>query len=157
MTESPVSYMERSRLYYEAQGYETPYQWACFDQVPFTPLTKPLAESTVALMTTASLYQRTATDQREVASGSTREPPARLYADDLSWDKQATHLEDLNSYFPIDHLQALVAQQRIGRLADRFHCLPTSYSQRSTMEEDAPEVQRRCREDQVDVALLVPL
>ena len=26
-----VPYMERTRLYYEAQGYTTPYQWAHHD------------------------------------------------------------------------------------------------------------------------------
>jgi len=35
--------------------------------------------------------------------------------------------------------------------------VPTDYSQRRTLEQDAPEILRRCREDEVDVALLVPL
>jgi len=157
MLQLPVPYMERTCLYYEAQGFEKPYVWAEFPDVPFTPLEKPLAESTIALMTTASLVDRSATDPREVASCLTSTPPERLFANDLSWDKQATHLDDLNSYFPIDHLGALAASGRVGGLARRFHCLPTSYSQRRTLEEDAPEVLRRCREDEVDVALLVPL
>ena len=154
-----VQYMERSRLYYEAQGFETPYTWAHFDEVPFTPLplSRPLADATLALLTTSSLVDRAATDPREVASGSSLTPPARLYANDLAWDKHATHLDDLGSYFPIDHLMDLVAQGRIGRLAERFHCVPTEYSQRRTMTADAPELLRRCREDDVDVALLVPL
>ena len=157
MTDQPVPYIERSRLFYEAQGFEKPYVWANFDQVPFTPLAKPLAESTLVLVTTSSLYDRGATDAREVASGSTVAPPARLYANDLSWDKLATHLNDLNSYFPIEHVQALVSEGRIGRLAERFHCLPTEYSQRRTLTRDAPELLQRCREDSADVALLVPL
>jgi hypothetical protein len=152
-----VPYMERSRLFYEAQGFDSPYTWAHFDAVPFVPLAKPLAESTLALLTTSSLYERQATDPREVASGSMAEPPARLHANDLAWDKRATHLDDLNSYFPIDHLTKLVSQGRIGRLAERFHCVPTEYSQRRTMAADAPELLQRCREDGVDVALLVPL
>jgi hypothetical protein len=152
-----VPYMERSRLYYEAQGFETPYTWAHFAEVPFSPLAKPLSDSTLALLTTSSLYDRAATDPREVASGSTAEPPARLFANDLAWDKKATHLDDLNSYFPIDHLQALISEGRIGALVERFHCVPTEYSQRRTTMDDAPELLRRCREDGVDVALLVPL
>jgi hypothetical protein len=35
--------------------------------------------------------------------------------------------------------------------------VPTEYSQRLTTAEDAPEVLRRCLEDQVDAAILVPL
>ena len=149
--------MQRTRRYYEAQGFEKPYVWAEFKDVPFTSLTKPLADSTVTLMTTASLYDRAATDPREVASGLMAQPPERLYANDLSWDKQATHLDDLNSYFPIDHLTGFVASGRVGRLAQRFHCVPTGYSQRRPLELDAPAIRRRCREDAVDVALLVPL
>ena len=157
MPDSPLPYMERTRRYYAAQGFEKPYVWAEFKDVPFTSLTKPLADSTVTLMTTASLYDRAAADPREVACGLMAQPPERLYANDLSWDKQATHLEDLNSYFPIDHLTGFVADGRIGRLAQRSYCVPTGYSQRRTRQQDAPEILRRCREDAVDVALLVPL
>ena len=38
------------------------------------------------------------------ASASTTHPPERLYGNDLSWDKKATHLDDRGSYFPIDAL-----------------------------------------------------
>ncbi len=33
-----VSYIDRSREYYAAQGYDRPYAWAHHDDVPFTPL-----------------------------------------------------------------------------------------------------------------------
>jgi len=157
MTSQPVRYMERSRSYYEAQGFDTPYVWAHFDAVPFQPLGRSLADSTLALLTTSSLIDRAASDRREVASGFTANPPEHLYANDLAWDKRATHLDDRSSYFPIDQLNALVSEGRIGRLAERFHCVPTEYSQRRTMTTDAPELLRRCREDGADAALLVPL
>ena len=41
-------------------------------------------------------------------------------------------------------------------LAKRFHGAPTNRSQRVTLETDAPEILARCRQDQVDAALLVP-
>ncbi len=157
MAHSPVPYMDRSRRYYEGQGFDKPYVWAHFEDVPFTPLAKPLADSTLALFTTASLYARKSTDVREVASGELATPPKRLFADDLSWDKKATHLDDLNSYFPIDHLDDLVNTGNIGGLAQRFHCIPTEYSQRRTTEVDAPRLLDFLREDEVDVAMLVPL
>lgn len=157
MAHSPVPYMDRSRRYYEVQGFDKPYVWAHFEEVPFTPLAKPLADSTLALLTTASLYARKPTDMRAVASGESATPPKRLFANDLSWDKKATHLDDLNSYFPISLLDDLVNTGCIGQLAQKFHCIPTEYSQRRTIEVDAPEILRRCREDAVDVAFLVPL
>ena len=153
----PVAYMERTRRYYAAQGFEKAYAWAHFDDAPFAPLAKPLADCTLALVTTAARYEREESDPRYVDSGSVSSPPQRLYADDLSWDKNATHLDDRGSYLPIEPLRELVAEGRLGALAPRFHCAPTEYSQRRTRQADAPEVLKRCREDGADIALLVPL
>ena len=94
---------------------------------------------------------------KEVSSGSTAEPPTRLYTADLAWDKETTHTDDLDSFFPIHRLQEFVEAGRIGSLAARYHGAPTEYSQRRTLERDAPEILRRCREDRVEAALLVPL
>jgi len=157
MDDRPIAYMERTRRYYEAQGFENPYVWAHFDDVPFTPPGKPLAESTLALITTMALHDRQESEPRYVASAATEKPPARLFGNDLAWDRSATHLEDRESYFPIEALRELVRRGRVGALAERFHCVPTEFSQRRTREQDAPEVLRRCREDGADIALLVPL
>lgn len=156
-TPRPVSYMDRTRRFYAAQGFDKPYQWARNDGAPFAALKRPLAESTLGLVTTAALYDRKESDPRAVASGNVAEPPPRLFANDLAWDKQATHMEDLNAYCPLDRLQELVAEGRLGSLASRFHCVPTEYSQRRTIDADAPEILRRCRQDGVDAVLLVPL
>ncbi|MEQ8859381.1 MAG: hypothetical protein RIC56_12110 [Pseudomonadales bacterium] len=153
----PVGYMARTRDFYAAQGFTHAYRWASHDDAPFAPLGKPLADCTLGLVTTASLTPRAALEPRTVASGSLIDPPARLYTDDLSWDKQATHTEDVNSFCPFEALAELVAQGRIRALTPRFHCAPTEYSQRATEEHDAPEILRRLREDGTDIALLVPL
>ena len=155
-----VSYIDKSREYYMAQGFANPYRWAYFDKVPFTPLTKPVAASRLTLITTASKVRETSAGPRprkRVFSMSSAAPPERLYTADLEWDKEATHTEDLDSFFPVHRLQELVRQGRIGSLAPRCHGVPTEYSQRRTREEDAPEVLRLCREDGVDAAILVPL
>lgn len=153
----PVGYMERTRAYYAALGYEKPYVWAQFEDVPFTPLERPLSDATLTVITTAALYDRKPTDTRALASFQSANPPERLYANDLSWDKQATHMDDRNSYFPIDALNQCVASGRIGALAARFHCAATDYSIRRTLELDAPELLARAREDGADIALMVPL
>ena len=158
-----VSYIDRTREFYAAQGYEQPYVGARHTDVPFAPLAKPLARSRVALITTASPWREDAPVDgvlrggKQVWSGQTHTPPERLYTDDLAWDKEATHTRDVESFLPIHRLQELAAQGRIGSLAPRFHGVPTDYSQRRTLEQDAPEILTRCREDQVDIALLVPL
>ena len=150
-----VSYIDKSREYYVARGYGNPYRWACFDDVPFAPLRRPLSQAALALITTAH-EGLDAPSFRSVYSLPADPPPARLSTDGLFWDMQATHTEDLDSYCPVHRLQELVLAGRIGQVT-RLHGVPTEYSQRRTIERDAPEILRRCREDGADAALLVPL
>jgi len=158
-----VSYIDRTREFYAAQGYERPYQWAQNEGAPFAKLPKPLADCRVALVTTASVFREKGVDPgslrggKQVWSGETQPPPDRLFTDDLSWDKQATHTDDVESFLPLTALRGYTESGRIGSMASHFFGVPTDYSQRRTLEEDAPEVLRRCREDGVDTALLVPL
>lgn len=153
----PVPYMARSHAYYTAQGFDKVYQYAHHTETPFCNLTKPLSQCTLGIVTTASTYPRAPMEPRKVDSAPIDPPPSRLYADDLSWDKQATHLDDLNSYFPLGALQRLVAQQKLAGLAPHFHCAPTEYSQSTTTEKDAPEIHQRLLDDGADIALLIPL
>lgn len=158
-----VSYIDRTREFYAAQGYERPYRWAHHEDAPFEPLSKPLAECRVALVTTASPLRDTPPDpgslrgDKQVWSCQIDPPPERLFTDDLAWDKLATHTDDVESFLPIRTLRTFAEQGRVGSLAAHFHGVPTDYSQRRTVETDAPEILRRCHEDEVDVALLVPL
>ena len=158
-----VSYIDRTREFYMAQGYANPYQWAYFDEVPYQRLARALSECRLALITTASPLREERANEagllmpKQPWSGPVDAPPARLFTADLAWDKETTHTDDLDSFFPIHRLQELVEAGRIGGLGARFHGVPTEYSQRRTIEQDAPEILCRCREDEVDAALLVPL
>ena len=158
-----VSYIDRTRDYYAAQGYDKPYAWARHTEAPFAPLAKSLAESRVGIVITASLWQgQDVVDgelrgAKQVYSSAVEPLPEKLFTDHLSWDKLATHTDDVPSFVPIPQLQHFAEQGRIGSLAPRFHGVPTDYSQRRTAQQDAPEILARLHEDQVDVALLVPL
>lgn len=152
-----VPYMERTRLYYEAQGYSKPYAWAHFDTTPFSPLQKPLSESTVSLITTAMPDTEQGHSERKLYSSLTTPVPETMYTRGLSWHETVTHTRDIGSFLPIEPLLAIQDEGGIGSLAPRFHSAPTAYSQRQTLEDDAPEMLERLREDQADVALLVPL
>ena len=149
--------MERTRLYYEAQGFDRPYQWATHEDIPFTRPQKSLGDSTLSVVTTGARYHRAMTDPRFVDSGEVSSLPSCLYGDDLAWDKDETHLNDLGSYLPVEVLSEFVASGSLGGIGSRFHCIPTEYSQRRTKDQDAPEILKRCREDGADLALLIPL
>src|SRR2546421_72313 len=59
----PAPYMQRTRDYYAAIGYTTPYRWTHYVDAPFQPLKKPLAKSRVTIVTTAAPYDPTKGDQ----------------------------------------------------------------------------------------------
>ena len=154
--EEPVRYMERTRDYYRALGYSKDYVWAHHDDAPFVRLGKPLSDARIGLITTAS-----PTDFKggikQLWSGAVSPPPAMLNTAYLSWDKESTNTDDRGSYLPIEVVSELVAEGVVGGLAARFHGVPTDYSQRNTLEQDAPQVLARLRDDGADAALLCPL
>ncbi|MFT7597485.1 MAG: hypothetical protein ACI8TP_000403 [Acidimicrobiales bacterium] len=53
-----VSYIDKSREYYAASGYDKAYEWAYNDDAPFTPLLKPLSASKVGLGRIGSVSDR---------------------------------------------------------------------------------------------------
>ncbi len=163
---SYVRYIDRTKAYYLAEGYDKPYQWAKFDEVPFAPLKKPLSESRLALVSTSEIASRQWEDQRlplergeaaNVYGIATDTPVADLYSRTHSYDMNATNLDDANSYFPVTRLQELAAAGRIGSLAPTAYGVYNAYSQSKTLDVDAPEVLRGCHEEGVDIALLVPV
>lgn len=158
-----VSYIDKSREYYLAQNFNNPYQWAQNETAPWTPLTKPLSGSRLGLVTTASLVTWEGPDPspgevpNAVFAAPVHPAPERLYTTHRFWDKEATHTNDVDSFCPITRLSEAQRTGRIGSLSPRFYGVPTEYSQRKTNQVDAPEVLRLCREDQVEVAVLVAL
>jgi hypothetical protein len=80
-----------------------------------------------------------------------------MYTEELSWDKKATHTNDIASFLPLEQLEILAAEGFIGSVSPRFHCLPTEFRQKTTLEKDAPEILARCKKDKADLAILVPL
>ena len=163
----PVKYIDRTRDYYLAQGYKKPYQWAHFDEVPFTALTKPLSECRVTLVSTSDVAVANVDGEGRDKSSEflvgnayslpTDTPVERLFSRQQHYDKYATHLDDVNSYFPVSRLLEKVEQGRLDSMAKRCHGVYTAYSQNKTLEVDAPEVLKRCREDEVDIAVLTPV
>ena len=163
----PVPYMTRTRDWYLALGYGNPYRWAHFTEVPFTPLAKPLAHATVALLTTASPFDPSKGEQGIGAPYNAEAKFYKVYSGDVTLehdvrishvaiDRKNTTMEDSNTWFPLPALRAAAAAGRIGRLSPRFHGIPTNRSQRHTLEVDCPEVLRRCREDGVEAVVMVP-
>lgn len=165
--EAPVPYLERIRTYYQALGYGEPYQWAHFEDVPFAPMSKPLASSRIGLLTTAAPFQPDKGDQGPGAAynGAAKfytvysqptdsEPDLRI--SHIAYDRDHTTAEDQNSWFPLAQMKQMAGRGEIGQLPARFHGIPTNRSHRTTQEQDCPAVWTRLREDEVDAVVIVP-
>jgi hypothetical protein len=163
----PIPYMQRTRDYYLALGYDNPYRWAHHEDAPFTPLAKPLAQARVALITTAAPYQPGVGDQGPGAPYNAAAKFYKVYSEPsdtvpdvrishVGYDRKHTSAEDPNTWLPLAQLHQAVKAGRIGGLTPRLQGAPTNRSHRVTIETDAPELLRRCRVGGADAAVLVP-
>ena len=156
-----LSYIDLSREYYAAHGYTKPYAWISNLDVPFTKLEKPLAECKVALLTTADLEKPPGETKqkrhlsRKVYAHAVDTAPDHFYTQDLQWDQETTHTDDIGSFMPLNHLTECAAKGRIGSASPRFYGVMTDYSQGKTPKKSAPRVLSLCMEDGVD-ALILP-
>jgi glycine/betaine/sarcosine/D-proline reductase family selenoprotein B len=165
--DSPIPYMQRTREYYKAIGYSTPYRWAHYLQAPFTAMKKPLSQCNVAIVTTAAPYQPGKGDQGPGAAYNGSAKFYQVYSGDTSqehdlrishigYDRVHTTATDNNSWFPLRALRRAAEAGRIGGVAAHFHGAPTNRSHRVTIETDAPEILARVRDDNVDAVIVVP-
>ena len=164
--DEPIRYMQRTRDWYLALGYDNPYRWAHFADVPFHPLARPLADCTVALVSTAAPHDPSKGSKGSGAPYNAAAKFFRVYSGDVdrehdvrnnhvAIDFKHTTSEDSGTWFPLPLMRELAPRGRF-KLARRFNGVPTNRSQRHTMEQDLPDLLARCREDGVDAAVLVP-
>jgi len=162
----PVRYIERTHAWYAALGFDKPYRYASFADVPFTPLHKLLADSRVALLTTAAPFRA---DKGAQGAGAPYNAAAKFYSvysldSRLEHNLRVSHVaiarahisDDSGTWFPLPALRRAWQRGRIGQIAPRVLGVPTNRSQRHTQDVDAAEVLQRCRADAVDAAILVP-
>jgi hypothetical protein len=165
--DQPVRYIDRTRSYYLGLGYETPYVWAHYINVPFTPLQKPLNQSTLALVTTAVPFDVSKGPQGPTApynaAAKFYDPYIRSIDEDadlriahVGIDRQNANMQDSNCWFPLAAAKRAATNERIQSLSKHFYGLPTNRSQRHTLEIDAPLILNKLRDDHVDVAMLIP-
>lgn len=162
-----IPYMQRTRSYYLALGYDNPYIWAHYVTVPFQPLSKPLSQSRLGLITTAVPYDPSKGEQgpgaaynahakfyEPYALTTTSHPDLRIAH--VGIDRKHANLAEMECWFPIEAAKRAVSAHRLAQLSDRFYGLPTNRSQRHTLEQDAPQLLEMCRIDGVDIAVLIP-
>jgi len=133
-----------------------------FDEPAFTPLTKPLSEARVAIVTSAALHRP---DQERYSPGDTRFRVFGAADRDLimgHWSPNFDHTGfqlDLNVVYPIDRLAELASDGVIGEVAPRHFAF--AGNQPETVSElrldTGPACAQELLADAVDVVLLTPV
>lgn len=156
-----------SELPLSARLFLKAYPWRRIDPVPWAPLTKPLAEARVALVSTAGLVLPSqvpfASDVRG-GDWSYREIPSDADAHTFidahrseSYDHSGVHA-DANLAFPIDRIRELAQEGAIGAVNHRhFSFMGSITAPGRLMTQSAPAVADALAADGVDAVLLVPI
>jgi D-proline reductase (dithiol) PrdB len=149
-----------------AERFTAAYEpWKSAD-IPWTPVTKALAASTVALVTTAGVHHREQEpfDMKDHDGDPSfrvidfRKPLSSLmithdYYDHTDADK------DINVVFPIVRLKEFEQEGRIGRVADLHYSFMGHIVGRhipTLITKTATEVAGRLKKEHVDIVLLTP-
>ncbi len=138
-------------------------------EIPWTPLSRSLEESTVALISSAGLALKT--DQPFDQEGERLNPwwgdpsyrvlPRTATEEDVRLYHLHIHPrvaeEDLNTLFPLQRLLELEARGEIGRSAAHHYSFMGYIMQPQVLlEESVPAMIRHMKQDEVDIAILVP-
>lgn len=138
---------------------------------PWSDVRKPIAESRVALLSTAGISMR---DDPPFDMDGERENPVwgdpswrRIAADATSANVFVNHLHidtgyierDLNVALPVTRLAELAAAGVVGASAPHHYSIMGYQGDDSSVleNESAPEIARAMRDDDVDLAILAPV
>jgi D-proline reductase (dithiol) PrdB len=139
--------------------------------IPWTSVTKPLAASKVALLSTAGISMKgdPPFDMEMERSNPMRGDPSwrALRADATSASVEVNHLHidtsyierDLNAALPIDRLRVLVDEGFVGAVAETHYSTMGYQGSDTSIQEQksAPEIAARLKSEQVDLVLLAPV
>jgi D-proline reductase (dithiol) PrdB len=143
------------------------YRWRRIDPVPFAALPRPMEECTVGLVSSAGFVLPGMTPFDGTLRGgdsSWRRIPADADGAALidghrsdSFDHGGMN-SDPELAFPLGRLRELAAAGEVGAVAlNHASCMGSITATGRLVKETAPEIAARFVEDQVDVALLVPV
>ena len=123
---------------------------------------KPLAESKIAIISTAGLHRRT-DDPFKIGAIDYRLLPGDIdFADvvvshvSTNFDRSAFQ-QDPNVWFPLDRLREVAADGEIGSVSNWHYSFMGAQPNHEALAATGEEVGRLLAADEVDVALMVPV
>ncbi len=162
----------------QIRAYSGQGKWT-YPDGPFTPLRKHLSESRLALLTSSGhfvagddpepfgLKNMTQTDAIDKVSDYLKEvptlstipidtPPDKLRVRHGGYDIRAAQV-DYNVAMPLDRLRELEAEGCIGKVATDAYSFVGACSQMRLLKQAGPQWVELLQQQQIDVALLVPV
>jgi D-proline reductase (dithiol) PrdB len=154
------------RVPWLASRWAKSHQFVEGRDIPWTPLRKPVADSVIALVTTAGVHLKSQEPfSMEDPDGDpsfraipTDAPRADLTITHRYYDHSAAD-RDLNVVVPLDRAREFAAEGRIGGLAPFVYGFMGHIHGRhlrTLLEASAPEVARRLKSDGAEAVLLTP-
>jgi D-proline reductase (dithiol) PrdB len=150
----------KDRLWYHR------YRFRKVDPLPWQPPRQPLAQGTVAVVTSAGIHLPSDPPFQRVKGGdySFRVIPGDAPLSSLvlshpssAWDRSGVEA-DANMALPLDRLQEMVTGGEIGGVAPRHVSIQGSITApMRLMKESGPEMARIMADDGVDLVLLTPV
>src|SRR5258708_7812511 len=113
--DAPIPYMARTREYYQAIGYTTPYRWAHYAEAPFHPAKGDQGPG--------ATYNGGAKFYSVYDGDSSKNHDLRI--SHIAYDRVHTSADDSGTWFPLPPLKRLAAARRIGEVGPRFFGAPT--------------------------------
>lgn len=158
----PVRYVDRLNEKYQSMGFP-PYQWTINHDAPLTPLTKPLADCCVTILTTSGASCRGVPGFDPDARNDLRldeidaDWPADGFEINDNYYDHTDATKDINCQFPIERLRELAADGTIGGVAPRLWSgfMGRIYKRTETIEK-AEQFAAELKKDGVDVLVVVP-
>lgn len=129
---------------------------------PWVAKTKPISQMRIALITTAGLHFRD-DPSFDFADATFRPIPGEEDANDLVMSHSSANFDrsgfqqDVNLVFPIDRFKELVADGRIGSLAEVHYSFMGAGLRPETYEKNAVAVAGLLKQDSVDAVFLTPV
>jgi D-proline reductase (dithiol) PrdB len=139
------------------------FEYTVFNNTPVTPLSKPLNECKLALLTSGGLHLKTDTPfnaKHKEGDCSFRILPGDMEHKDImvshdSYDHKFIN-EDINCVFPIDRMREYVREGTIKSLSDEHYSFMGHIYVPAPLLENSANVGKRLKELGVDIAFLTP-
>ena len=159
----PIAYVTRLNEFYRSQGFPA-YRWTVNEDAPLTQLKNPLRQCRVALLTSGGVSRKDAPAFNPQARNDLRldsigqDTPAQFFAINDAYYNHDDADRDINCIFPIDRLRELAAEGIIGGVAPHHYSgfMGRIYIRSIVVNEAAPALVRKLRDESVDTFVLVP-